>query len=81
MEYKTLVVHEFFVGSDELTITINDLLHQWGQTEVGKWVLAHAVEPPVWHRFDNPDMFGSKILVAAKLAGKDYTFWQLKWGS
>ncbi len=56
-------------------------LYNWQQSEHGQWVLAHAIETPVWHRIIDPVIMGYRYGITAKLRGRDYTFWVMKWGS
>jgi hypothetical protein len=56
-------------------------LIQWQNSEAGKWVMEHAVEPPMWQRVPDLNTFGYRYGITARLRARDYTFWQLKWGS
>jgi hypothetical protein len=81
-EIHDVVVHKFTMGDvEDPDLYAAQPLWEWQESEMGKWVMAHAMESPVWHR--QPDMmqYGYQYAVTAKLRGKDHTFWQLKWGS
>ena len=55
-------------------------LWEWQQSEVGKWVMEHAVETPSWHQQQTPFDYGYMFAVRAKLKAKDYSYFLLKWG-
>jgi hypothetical protein len=81
VEYKKVMVHEFFVNSEDVVVEAARYLYDWEKSEAGQWVMNHAVEQPVWHKYGSPALFGAKICVVAVLKDKDFTFWQLKWGN
>ena len=81
VEYKKAIVYEFFADSDDAVVKAAQYLYNWEQSEAGQWVMNHAVEQPVWHKYEIPALFGAKIYVVARFKDKDLTFWQLKWGN
>jgi citrate lyase beta subunit len=57
-------------------------LWEWQESEMGKWVMARAVDTPEWHRQNHQFLlWGYEYIVVAKLKDSDYTFWTLKWGN
>ena len=80
IEYKKAIVHEFFVDEEQVVLAANEYLQKWVQSEMGQWVINHAVERPVWYKYDSPSLVGAKIFIVTKFKDKDLTFWQLKWG-
>lgn len=56
-------------------------LWKWQQSEMGKWVMEHSVETPMWHRQISPNQYHVDYAVEAWLKGADHSFWQLKWGT
>jgi len=77
----TLVVHEFMLGAvDDVEIYASQPIWEWQQTDMGKWVMSKAVEPPCWHRQNDFATYQQRFVITAKLKEKDVTFWQLKWG-
>jgi len=75
-------VHEFTMGDvDDIEIYAAEPIWKWQQTDAGKWIMKHAIESPVWNKIADYNTFGHRIVITAKLKEKDYTFWQLKWGS
>lgn len=76
-----VVVHTFTMSDvDDPDLYAAEPLWQWQNTEEGKWVMAHAIETPVWHRHNDVSSYTIRYAITAKLRGRDYTFWQLKWG-
>ncbi len=77
-----LIVHEFFMSDvDDPDLYAAQPLWEWQESEVGSWVMKHAIESPVWHRMQDFSTMGHKFAITAKLIDKDYTFWALKWGT
>jgi hypothetical protein len=75
-----VVVYEFTMGDvDDPDLYAAQPLWEWQQSEQGQWIMAHAIEPPMWHRHIDNLSYGHKYAVTAKLKGRDYTFWQVKW--
>jgi hypothetical protein len=76
-----LIVHRFRMGDvDDPDLYAAQPLWEWQESEMGKWVMARAVDTPEWHRQADPMNYGYQYAVVAKLKDVDYTFWQLKWG-
>lgn len=61
------------------TIIGEDMLKKWCATEQGAWVMAHAIETPIWHRYADIMLDNLTYAVTAKLTEQHYTFYQLKW--
>ena len=79
--HKT-IVHRFLMGDvDDPDLYAGEPLWQWQQSEMGKWVMARAVDTPEWHRMADMMNYGYQYAVVAKLKEKDYTYWILKWGN
>ena len=73
-------VHEFNMGDvEDPDLYAAQPLSEWQQSEQGKWVMEHAVEPPFWHRTIDPYDYGYKYYVIARLKEQDQTYWTLKW--
>ena len=82
VEIKTVVVHRFKMGDvEDPDLYAAQPLWEWQESEMGQWVMAHAVDQPEWHRQANQFSYHTEYTVVAKLAAKDYTYWALKWGS
>lgn len=54
-------------------------LWEWQESEMGKWVMEHALDNPVWHRIVDQYGYGYRYVITAKLNERDQTFWTLKW--
>ena len=79
---KKTVVHRFLLGDvEDPDLYAAEPLINWRESEMGKWVMAKAVDTPEWHRYLEPVTYGYQYAVVAKLKEVDYTFWQLKWGN
>lgn len=82
LEIKTVVVHKFEMGDvEDPDLYAAEPLMKWQTSDMGKWVMSHALEAPLWHRIANVSIFGYSYAVTAKFAAKDYTYWTLKWGN
>jgi len=81
VEISDLVVHSFNMGDvEDPDLYAAQPLLEWQESEVGKWVMEHAVDVPFWHRMVNPTTYGYQYHVIARMRAKDQTFFQLKWG-
>ena len=74
-----MILHEFTMGDVEdpylyAAFPISD----WQQTEMGKWVMDHAVEQPRWDRFEDYSTLTSRFAILARLTEQDITFFELK---
>lgn len=76
-----VVVHTFYVDSDDAILAAGQPLYEWQTSDAGKWIMEHAVEPPEWHRHTDHAQFREHFVVTARLKEKDYTFWALKWNN
>ncbi len=75
-----VTVHRFTMSDvEDPDLYAAEPLIQWQRSEKGAWVMAHAVESPVWHRMIDHASFGYTYVIRARLKDVDYTFYQLKW--
>ena len=75
-----IIVHTFVIGDvEDPDIYAANPLWEWQESEMGKWVMAHAIETPEWHRMTDSLSYGYRYNVIAKLTEQDQTFWTLKW--
>lgn len=80
MAIVTLVVHEFTLGDiDDPAIYAAAPLWDWQQSEVGKWVMEHAVEIPQWGQSNDYRTYSYRFRVTAKFKEQDATFFKLKY--
>lgn len=81
VEYHKVHVHTITMGDvDDPEIYIAEPILEWQQSEVGRWIMEHSAEQPVYHRGFDPHDYGYTYRITAVLRGKDYTYWTLKWG-
>lgn len=77
-----IIAHRFTMGDvEDPDLYAAEPLWKWQQSEMGKWVMEHAVDTPEWHRQPDLLQYGYQFAVTAKLKDIDYTWWMLKWGS
>ena len=82
IEVKTVVVHRFKMGDvEDPDLYAAQPLWEWQQSEMGQWVMSHAVDQPEWRRHVDASFYSYEYAIVAKLTARDYTFWQLKWGN
>lgn len=77
--YK-VVVHRFKMGGvEDPDLYAAQPLLEWQESEIGKWVMSHAIESPEWHRMHSQLFYCHEYAVTAKFKEKDYTHWLIKW--
>lgn len=82
VEIREVVVHTFLLSDvDDPDIYAAGPIFDWERSEAGQWVMAHAVDQPVWHRMADPGTYGYKYKITARLLARDCTYWTLKWNS
>lgn len=80
-EIREIAVYSFSVGdAEDPDLYAAEPLINWEKSEQGQWIMAHAVETPVWHRTVDHNTFGYRYRISARLKGKDLTYFYLKWG-
>lgn len=80
-EIHSVLVHKFSMSDvEDPELYAAQPIYEWQQTDKGKWVMEHAIEPPVWHRYLEHTTYLYQYGITAKLKGADYTFYTLKWG-
>jgi len=76
-----VVCHRFRLGDvEDPDLYAAEPLWQWQNSEMGKWVMANAVQPPSWHKSPDFPNYGYSYSIRAELTPKDYTYWWIKWG-
>jgi hypothetical protein len=79
-EIKEVVVHTFIMGDvEDPDLYAAEPLWQWQQSEMGKWVMTHAVETPTWYRIPDQGYYAYTYQVRAKLQGVRLTEWTLRY--
>jgi hypothetical protein len=82
VEIKEVIVHSFILSDvDDPDIYAAGPMFDWERSEAGQWVMAHAVDLPIWHKIVDPATYGYKYRITARLQARDYTYWALKWNT
>jgi hypothetical protein len=55
-------------------------IHEWEQSDQGKFVMEHAVDTPEWHRRNDQFGYGHEYAIVAELEAKKLSEFYLKWG-
>ena len=80
VKFLDVKVHEFNLGDvEDPDLYAAQPIHEWQESEMGKWVMEHAIETPFWHRHVDPYSYGYKYYIIARLQEQDQTYWALKW--
>lgn len=80
IKFSDVMVHTFNMGDvEDPDLYAAQPIMEWQQSEMGKWVMEHAVEIPFWHRANDPYNFGHAYYIIARLSEQDQTYWTLKW--
>jgi hypothetical protein len=80
-EYHKVIVHQFKMSDvEDPDLYAAEPLHQWQESDPGKFVMEHAVEKPEWHRNTNFDIFGYRYVVIAELEKKKLSEFYMRWG-
>lgn len=77
-----VVVHQFEIAAeDDAVIMAAPKLLDWERSEQGQWIMGHALEKPIWHKHEDMMHYLVKFVITARLRGRDYTYWTMKWNS
>ena len=80
--FSDIVVHKFRMGDvEDPVLYAAQPIYDWQQTEAGKFVMEHAVEPPWWVRTVDHMTYGFEFVIMARMKEADQTFYILKWGT
>jgi hypothetical protein len=81
-EIHKVVVHRFRLGDvEDPDLYAAQPLHQWEQTDQGKFVMEHAVDTPEWHRKVDQFSYGYEYAIVAELEMKKLSEFYLRWGN
>jgi hypothetical protein len=82
VKFSDVKVHEFNMGDvDDPDLYAAHPIMEWQKSEAGKWVMEHAVVSPFWHRSIDPQFYGWKYHIIARLSEQDQTYWTLRWNN
>ena len=78
--FSDIVVHKFRMGDvEDPVLYAAQPIYDWQQTEAGKFVMEHAVEPPWWVRTLDQYSYGFEFVIMARMKEADQTFYTLKY--
>ena len=78
--YESVVVHKFKIDDGyDPQIYAAQIIWDWQQTTVGKWVMENSVTPPRWYRNLNNLSFEHQYAIVAYFEGPKATEWALKY--
>jgi hypothetical protein len=73
------VVHTIKMSDvDDPDLFVAQPIHEWQQTESGKWIMENSAPAPSWHRNHDIYSYGYTYQIRAYLTHKQLTFWKLK---
>jgi hypothetical protein len=79
-KYSDIIVHEFLlVDSEDPDLYAASPIWEWQKSEVGRWVMEHAVEKPYWTKRVDMATYGYKCSIVARLSEADQVFYRLKY--
>ena len=77
---NSVLVEQIFMGDSEDPYLMAAFpLSVWQNTEKGQWVMANALEQPVYHCVVDPVRMGYNIQITAKLSKQAETEMYLRW--
>lgn len=83
VKIHTVIVHQFDIPhvdvDEDPDLLASDSLRVWENSEVGRWVIEHSVEPLTKHRNIDHLSYGYKYAVTAKIKENDLVYYTLKW--
>ena len=80
VRFRDVCVHEIKMGDvEDPDLWVADPIYKWQQTEAGKFVMEHAVDPPYWTRSMDYRTYGHLSRIMARLSEQNETFWRLKY--
>jgi len=78
----TVIVHTFTVGDvEDPEIYAASPILDWQNTDKGTWVMEHSIEPPIYMRAIDHNVYGYKYCIRANLKDEDALYYKLRWGS
>ena len=79
IDTKEIVVHTFTMGDvEDPDLYAAEPMLKWEHSEIGQWVMEHAVETPCWYRVPDMMQYGYRYEIRAKLSGARLTEWLLR---
>lgn len=80
-EIHRVVVHTFTVSDvEDPDLYAADPILKWQESDVGKFVMEHAKDKPIWQRQIDYMTYGYKYAIIAELEKKKLSEFYLRWG-
>jgi hypothetical protein len=76
---KITVVKLKMADNDDPWLYAAQPIWNWEQSEQGKWVIDHSVQPLEFSVFPCIDTYGYDVAVQATLSEQNLTFFKLRW--
>lgn len=77
----SVIVHSFRIGDvEDPEIYAAEPILKWQETDAGKFVMANAVETPVYYADNDHVSYGIQYSIVAKLESKKLSEFYLRWG-
>ena len=81
VSFRDVIVHTIRMGDvEDPDVFVAQPMHEWMESDAGKFVMEHAVDKPYWHRTVDLYSYGHRYDIVARLSEQNETFWRLKWG-
>jgi hypothetical protein len=78
-EIHKVVVHRFRMGDvEDPDLYAAQPIHEWEQSDAGKFVMENAVDTPEWHRQLDPMSYGHQYAIVAELEKKKLSEFYLR---
>ena len=79
VRFRDVQVHEIRMGDvEDPDLYAAEPLWQWQNSEQGKWVMEHSIDP-TFHINPDPLTFGYSISITAHITPKRWTEFCLRW--
>ena len=76
-----MLVHRFMMGDvEDAQIYAAVPLAAWEKSEVGRWIMEHALQVPEWRTHRTVSEFHSVVEVHADFAPEDELYFVMRWG-
>jgi hypothetical protein len=81
-EIHKIVVHKFDLSDvDDPDIYAAGPIFDWERSDVGQFVMKHAVDKPEWHKQMDPMFMGYRYIIIAELESKKLSEFYLRFGN
>jgi len=75
-----MILHEFTMGDvEDPYLYAGFPIHEWQQSNQGKWIMENVTEQPVFHVSPDPKTFGYRVVITGNLKPEAETYFRLKY--